>query len=550
MTKRTIFDENLERNPANYEPLTPLSFLERTAGVYPERTAVIYGDRRYTWAQVNERCKRLASALRRRGVSRGDTVSIIASNTPELLEAHLGLSMTGAVLNSINVRLDVATVNYILKHGEAKVLVTDRQYSNTAKRALEGLRPKPLVVDIDDRSITDGELIGELDYEGLLKEGDPDFKAPRLEDEWDAVTLNYTSGTTADPKGVVCSHRGVYLNALGNVMLAGMTLHPIYLWTLPMFHANGWCFPWTVTVLGGTHVCLRRVEPGPIFDLLVEHGVTHLCGAPVVLNMLINATEHERKPLPRRVTMVTAGSAPPAAVLAGMERLGFEVVHGYGLTETYGASVVSAWKSEWDGLPLQQRARLKARQGVKTVVEAGAMVADPETLEPVVPDGKTPGEILLRGNIMMKGYLKNPAATKEAFRGGWFHSGDVGVMHPDGYLEVTDRSKDIVISGGENISSVEVENTLYGHPAVLEAAVVARPDPKWGEAPCAFVTLKPGANVGAEELIAFCRERLAGFKVPRTVVFSELPKTATGKVQKFVLRERARTLSEKETAGG
>ncbi len=550
MTKRTIFDENLERNPANYEPLTPLSFLERTAGVYPGRTAVIYGDRRYTWAQVNERCKRLASALRRRGVSRGDTVSIIASNTPELLEAHLGLSMTGAVLNSINVRLDVATVNYILKHGEAKVLVTDRQYSNTAKRALEGLRPKPLVVDIDDRSITDGELIGELDYEGLLKEGDPDFKAPRLEDEWDAVTLNYTSGTTADPKGVVCSHRGVYLNALGNVMLAGMTLHPIYLWTLPMFHANGWCFPWTVTVLGGTHVCLRRVEPGPIFDLLVEHGVTHLCGAPVVLNMLINATEHERKPLPRRVTMVTAGSAPPAAVLAGMERLGFEVVHGYGLTETYGASVVSAWKSEWDGLPLQERARLKARQGVKTVVEAGAMVADPETLEPVVPDGKTPGEILLRGNIMMKGYLKNPAATKEAFRGGWFHSGDVGVMHPDGYLEVTDRSKDIVISGGENISSVEVENTLYGHPAVLEAAVVARPDPKWGEAPCAFVTLKPGANVGAEELIAFCRERLAGFKVPRTVVFSELPKTATGKVQKFVLRERARTLSEKETAGG
>ena len=550
MTKRTIFDENLERNPANYEPLTPLSFLERTAGVYPGRTAVIYGDRRYTWAQVNERCKRLASALRRRGVSRGDTVSIIASNTPELLEAHLGLSMTGAVLNSINVRLDVATVNYILKHGEAKVLVTDRQYSNTAKRALEGLRPKPLVVDIDDRSITDGELIGELDYEGLLKEGDPDFKAPRLEDEWDAVTLNYTSGTTADPKGVVCSHRGVYLNALGNVMLAGMTLHPIYLWTLPMFHANGWCFPWTVTVLGGTHVCLRRVEPGPIFDLLVEHGVTHLCGAPVVLNMLINATEHERKPLPRRVTMVTAGSAPPAAVLAGMERLGFEVVHGYGLTETYGASVVSAWKSEWDGLPLQERARLKARQGVKTVVEAGAMVADPETLEPVVPDGKTPGEILLRGNIMMKGYLKNPTATKEAFRGGWFHSGDVGVMHPDGYLEVTDRSKDIVISGGENISSVEVENTLYGHPAVLEAAVVARPDPKWGEAPCAFVTLKPGANVGAEELIAFCRERLAGFKVPRTVVFSELPKTATGKVQKFVLRERARTLSEKETAGG
>jgi fatty-acyl-CoA synthase len=317
-----------------------------------------------------------------------------------------------------------------------------------------------------------------------------------------------------------------------------------------MFHCNGWCFPWTVTVLGGTHICLRRVEPGPIFDLIVEHGVTHLCGAPVVLNMLINATEHERKPLPRRVTMVTAGSAPPAAVLAGMERLGFEVVHGYGLTETYGASVVSAWKSEWDGLPLQERARLKARQGVKTVVEAGAMVADPETLDPVVPDGKTPGEILLRGNIMMKGYLKNPAATKEAFRGGWFHSGDVGVMHPDGYLEVTDRSKDIVISGGENISSVEVENTLYGHPAVLEAAVVARPDPKWGEAPCAFVTLKPGANVGAEELIAFCRERLAGFNVPRTVVFSELPKTATGKVQKFVLRERARTLSEKETAGG
>ena len=550
MTKRTIFDEDLERNPANYESLTPLSFLERTAGVYPERTAVIYGDRRYTWAQVNERCKRLASALRRRGVSRGDTVSIIASNTPELLEAHLGLAMTGAVLNSINVRLDVATVNYILKHGEAKVLVTDRQYSNTAKRALEGLRPKPLVVDIDDHSITDGELIGELDYEGLLQEGDPDFTAPLLKDEWDAVALNYTSGTTADPKGVVCSHRGVYLNALGNVILAGMTLHPVYLWTLPMFHANGWCFPWTVTVLGGTHVCLRRVEPGPIFDLIVEHGVTHLCGAPVVLNMLINATEDERKPLPRRVTMVTAGSAPPAAVLAGMERLGFEVVHGYGLTETYGASVVSAWKSEWDGLPLQQRARLKARQGVKTVVEAGAMVADPETLDPVVPDGKTPGEILLRGNIMMKGYLKNPAATKEAFRGGWFHSGDVGVMHPDGYFEVTDRSKDIVISGGENISSVEVENTLYGHPAVLEAAVVARPDPKWGEAPCAFVTLKPGANVGAEELIAFCRERLAGFKVPRTVVFSELPKTATGKVQKFVLRERARTLSEKETAGG
>jgi fatty-acyl-CoA synthase len=531
------YEAGLGKNAANYVPLSPIGFLLRSAAVYPRRTAVIHGARRYTWREALERCRRLASALATRGIGRGDTVALMAQNTPEAFEAHFAVPMAGAVLNALNIRLDADTIAFILRHGEAKLLITDTEFAPVIGRALAQLDRKPLVIDIADSEGPGGDRLGELDYEAFLAEGDPDFAELTPQDEWDAISLNYTSGTTGNPKGVVYHHRGAYLNALGNILVWGMPTHPVYLWTLPMFHCNGWCFPWTVTALAGTHVCLRRVEAGAIYEAIERDGVTHLCGAPVVMNMLLNA---RNRPLPRPVAMMTAGAAPPAAVIAGMEGLGFRITHVYGLTEVYGPAVMCAWHDEWDALPEDERARLKARQGVTYPVLDGLMVGDPDTLAPVPSDGTTMGEVFLRGNIVMKGYLKNRKATEEAFAGGWFHSGDLGVMHPDGYIEIKDRSKDIIISGGENISTIEVEDVLYRHPAVLEAAVVAKPDANWGETPCAFVTLKDGAAAEAGEIIAFCREHIAHFKAPRHVVFGPLPKTSTGKIQKFVLRERAK----------
>jgi len=537
------YEVGLDKNPANFVPLSPIGFLVRTAAVYPERTAVIApapaeagGERRYTWRQSLERVRRLASALAARGVRPGDTVALMAPNVPEAFEAHFGVPMAGAVLNALNIRLDAETIAFILKHGGARVLITDTEFSPVIGRALALLADKPLVIDIADPAGPGGERLGMLDYEALLASGDPNFTELAPNDEWDAIALNYTSGTTGNPKGVVYAHRGTYLNALGNILVWGMPPHPVYLWTLPMFHCNGWCFPWTVTALAGTHVCLRRVEAALIYEAIERFGVTHLCGAPVVMNMLLNA---RTAPLPRRVDMMTAGSAPPAVVIGGMEALGFHITHVYGLTEVYGPSVICAWHDEWDALPQGERARLKARQGVRYPVLEGLMVANPETLAPVPRDGTAMGEIFMRGNIVMKGYLKNPDATADAFASGWFHTGDLAVAHHDGYIEIKDRSKDIIISGGENISTIEVEDVLYRHPAVLEAAIVARPDPDWGETPCAFVTLKDGAAADSAEIIAFCRERLAHFKAPRHVIFGPLPKTSTGKIQKFVLRERA-----------
>lgn len=532
----------LGKNPANYVPLSPLTFLERSASSFPDRVAVVHGGQRYTWKETYARCRRLASALTRRGIGLGDTVAVMAPNVPAHLEAHFGVPMAGAVLNALNIRLDAEAIAFILQHGEAKVLITDREFSGVIGKALAMLDVKPLVIDIDDPLGRGGELLGESTYETLLDTGDPEFAWNGPADEWQAIALNYTSGTTGNPKGVVYHHRGAYLNALGNIVTWAMPHHPVYLWTLPMFHCNGWCFPWTITAMAGTHVCLRRVEAKAVFDAIADQGVTHLCGAPIVLGLIINATEAERRPLPGPVEIMTAAAPPPASVLAGIERQGFRVTHVYGLTEVYGPATVCAWHEEWDRLSPDERAVMKSRQGVRYAVQEGVMVADPKTLVPVPADGRTMGEVFFRGNITMKGYLKNPKATEEAFAGGWFHTGDLGVMHPYGYLELKDRSKDIIISGGENISTIEVEGVLYQHPAVLEAAVVAQPDDKWGETPCAFVTLKPGALVGEADIIAFCRERLAHFKCPRTVVFAALPKTSTGKVQKFVLREMARQL--------
>ncbi len=531
------YDTGLGKNPANFVALSPIGFLLRSAAVYPERTAVIHGTRRYSWRQSLERCRRLASALAAHGVKRGDTVALMAPNVPEAFEAHFGVPMAGAVLNALNIRLDAETIAFILKHGEAKVLITDTEFSPTIGAALALLGKKPLVIDIADPQGPGGERLGALDYEAFLATGDPGFAELTPADEWDAISLNYTSGTTGNPKGVVYHHRGAYLNALGNILVWSMPQHPVYLWTLPMFHCNGWCFPWTVTALAGTHVCLRRVEAGAIYEAIERHGVTHLCGAPIVMNLLLNA---RNRPLLRPVAMMTAGAAPPAAVIGGMEGLGFQIAHVYGLTEVYGPAVICAWHDEWDGLSADERARLRARQGVQYPVLEGLMVADPDSLAPVPADGATMGEVFMRGNIVMKGYLKNPAATGEAFAGGWFHTGDLAVTHADGYIEVKDRSKDIIISGGENISTIEVEDVLYRHPAVMEAAIVARPDPNWGETPYAFVTLKDGADADAAEIIAFCRRHLAHFKAPRQVVFGPLPKTSTGKIRKFVLRERAK----------
>lgn len=536
------FEEGLARGPSNYESLSPLSFLPRAAAVYPGRTAVVHGTLRYTWAEVYERCRRLASALTKRGIGAGDCVAVMAPNTPPALEAHFGIAAAGAVLNALNVRLDAATIAFILNHGEAKVLITDREFSPTIKTALAQVERDIMVIDIDDPSGEGGELIGETDYESFLASGDADFPWRLPDDEWDSLSLLYTSGTTGNPKGVVYHHRGAYLNALGNIQVWSMGAHPVYLWTLPMFHCNGWCFPWTITALGGTHVCLRQVRADAIYEAIAEHGVTHLCGAPIVMQMMLNATEEEKRPFDQQVKFMTAASPPPASVLAAMADDGIEVTHVYGLTEVYGPAVVCAWHADWDGLDIERQAALKARQGVNYPVLDGLMVADAETLAPVPRDGETLGEVFMRGNIVMKGYLKNPGATEAAFNGGWFHTGDLAVWHPDGYIELKDRSKDIIISGGENISSIEVENTLYRHPAVAGAAVVARPDDKWGETPCAFVELKPGASAEATEIIAFCRENLARFKAPKTVIFGPLPKTSTGKIQKFVLRDQAKAL--------
>lgn len=535
------YDTDLDRNAANYVPLTPISFLGRTALAHPDRTAVIYGEVKRSWRETAERCRRLASTLSRRGIGRNDTVAVMAPNVPEAFEATFGVPMAGAVLCALNIRLDAAAIAFQLRHSETRVLLADREYAAVVKAALAQLEAPPLVIDIVDPAVA-GEPIGDLTYEDLLAEGDPAWPGVRPGDEWDAIALGYTSGTTGDPKGVVTHHRGAYLNALGNVVTWGMPHHPVYLWTLPMFHCNGWCFPWTITAMAGTHVCLRRVAAREIYAAIADHGVTHLCGAPIVMSMLLNAPAGERRDFPQAVQMMTAASPPPAPVLEGMARLGIKVTHVYGLTEVYGPAVVCDWKPEWDALPAGEQAQLQSRQGLPYVVQEGLMVADPETLVPVPADGETLGEVFMRGNITMKGYLKNPSATAKAFAGGWFHTGDLGVMHPDGYIELKDRSKDIIISGGENISTIEVEGVLYRHPAVLEAAVVARPDDKWGETPCAFVTLRPGAEATAEEIIAFSRRHLAHFKCPKTVVFGELPKTSTGKIQKFVLRDRARAL--------
>ena len=539
----TIYDRDLDRNPANHQPLTPLTLLERAASVFPDRLAIVHGPLRRNYRDFYARSRKLASALARRGIGHGDTVAVIAANTPAMLECHYGVPMCGAVLNTLNTRLDAAALAFMLRHGEAKVLIVDREFSALMAQALKDMPTRPYVIDYDDPEYAGpGERIGQIEYEDFLLSGDANYQRAAPRDEWDAIALNYTSGTTGDPKGVVYHHRGANLLAVGNVVTADMGRHPVYLWTLPMFHCNGWCFPWSISVKAGVHVCLRQVRAQTMYDLIAEHRVTHLCGAPIVMQILLNASEAERRPLPHLVRFFTAAAPPPAAVLAAMRDAGFEVTHLYGLTETYGPSVVNDWKDEWNALPGDEQAALKSRQGVRYHALEGLDVMDPHTMHPVPADGETMGEVMFRGNVVMKGYLKNKPSTEAAFAGGWFHSGDLGVKHPDGYVQLRDRSKDIIISGGENISSIEVEDALFQHPAVALAAVVARPDEKWGETPCAFVELKPGALATAEELIAWCQERLARYKCPRTVVFAEIPKTSTGKVQKYALRERAKGL--------
>ena len=538
-----MYEAGLGRTPANFSVLSPLGFLERSASVYPDHVAIVHGAVRRNYADFYARARRLASALAKRGIGLGDTVSAMLPNIPAMLEAHYGVPMIGAVLNALNIRLDADSIAFMLQHCEAKVLLTDREFSGVIRQALQKLERKPLVIDVHDDLAPPGDRIGEIEYEAFIAAGDPAFAWQMPADEYQAISVNYTSGTTGNPKGAVYPHRGVYLNALGNAAAWAMPDNPVYLWTLPMFHCNGWCFPWTITAYGGTHVCLRRVEAKAIYDLIAQERVTHMCAAPIVLNMMMNAKAEEKKALPNTVHVMTAGSAPPAAVIEGMENQGFDVLHVYGLTEVLGPAVVCSWHKEWDTLPVAERAALKARQGVRYQVQEGLMVADPQTLTPVPADGVTMGEVFMRGNIVMRGYLKNPAATEAAFAGGWFHTGDLAVCHADGYIELKDRSKDIIISGGENISTIEVESVLYRHPAVLEAAVVARPDAKWGETPCAFVTLKEGAQASADDIIAHCRTGLAHFKAPRSVVFGPLPKTSTGKIQKFVLRDRAKALS-------
>ncbi|MFA6021506.1 MAG: acyl-CoA synthetase [Rhodospirillales bacterium] len=542
--KISPYDAGLDAVSANYAPLTPLGFLERAASVFPERISLIHGERRDNWKQTHERCKRLTSALKKRGLGPNDTVALLAANIPAHYEAHFGVPMAGCVLNSINIRLDAEAIAFILDHGEAKLLLVDRAFADVTRQALAKMPDPPPVIDIDDDGESGQAPLGALEYEDFLKSGDADFTFAWPDDEWRAIALNYTSGTTGNPKGVVYHHRGAYLNALGNAVTWSMAAHPVYLWTLPMFHCNGWCFPWTLAALAGTSICLRRIDAAHIFQAIAQHQVSHFCGAPIVLGMVINASDAERKPFAHKVEIMTAAAPPPAAVLERIEAQGFRVTHVYGLTEVYGPATVCAWHPEWDDLPASERARLKSRQGVRYLVEEGLMVAHPETLKPVPRDGQTMGEVFFRGNVVMKGYFKNPKATDEALKGGWFHSGDLGVVHADGYIELKDRSKDIIISGGENISTIEIEGVLYQHPKVAEAAVVARPDEKWGETPCAFVTLKPGQTATPEELIAFCRTKLAHFKCPKTIIFSDLPKTSTGKIQKFALRDQAKLLME------
>jgi fatty-acyl-CoA synthase len=534
------YDRDLERNAANYTPLNPVSLLAHTARVFPDRVAVVHGARRFTWREHYARCRRLASALARRGIGRGDTIAALLANTPEMLEMHYGPAMIGAVLNAINTRLDAAAIAFILDHGDAKVVFVDTECQVT-RHALRLCKVKPLVIDVADPEFTGGERIGDEEYEAFIAGGDPEFRWRHPPDEWDAIALSYTSGTTGNPKGVVTHYRGAYLNAIANILSWSMPRHPTYLWTLPMFHCNGWCFPWTVAAQAGVHVCLRRVEARHIFDLIREHRVTHYCGAPIVHNMLINAPAEWRAGIGHRVHCLVAGAPPPAAVIEGMARLGFDMTHVYGLTEVYGPAAVCMKQEGWEDLPLEERVRLNGRQGVSYLLQEDMAVLDSDTLEPVPADGETVGEIMFRGNITMKSYLRNPAATTAAFRGGWFHSGDLAVLHPDGYAKIKDRAKDIIISGGENISSQEVEDALSRHPAVLLSAVVAQPDPKWGESPCAFVELKEGAHATEADIITFCRAHMAHFKVPKKVVFCTLPKTSTGKIQKFVLRQQAKS---------
>ena len=536
------FDQHLDRNAANFAVLSPLSFLERTASVYPEKLAIVHGTLRQNWGLTYARCRQLASSLQRAGIGKNDTVAVILPNTPPMVEAHFGVPMSGAVLNTLNTRLDPEALAFMLDHGEARALIVDPEFAPVIAKALKlRTRTEPLlVIQVDDEVYGEAAVqVGTVRYEDFVAQGDANFAWELPEDEWDAIALNYTSGTTGNPKGVVYHHRGAATNAISNVLEWDMPKHSVYLWTLPMFHCNGWCFPWTVAARAGVNVCLRRVDAKAIFDAIRMHGVTHYCGAPIVQSLLVNASEELKQGLPAGVKAMVAGAAPPASMIEGMEALGFDLTHVYGLTETYGPATVCAQHEAWNALNIGERARLNARQGVRYHLQRDVRVMDPETLQPVPWDGQTMGEIMFRGNIAMKGYLKNPQATDDAFRGGWFHSGDLAVQYPDGYIQIKDRSKDIIISGGENISSIEVEDVLYRHPAVLAAAVVAKPDEKWGETPCAFLEIKGGAQVTEQDIIAHCKQHLAGFKVPRTVVFGELPKTSTGKIQKFELRKQA-----------
>lgn len=537
------YERDLDRNPANFQPLTPLSFLARSAAVFPDQLAIVNGNQRFTYREFYARSRQLASALSAKGIGKGDTVSVMLANTPPMLEAHYGVPMTKGVLHSINTRLDAQIIAFMLDHAETKILISDREFAPIIKEAVALSKVKPLIVDYDDPATPQtGEALGTSEYEEFIAGGDPEFVWSMPDDEWDAIALNYTSGTTGNPKGVVYHHRGAYLHAQGNVLTGSMPKHAVYLWTLPMFHCNGWCFTWTMSVLAGTHICLRSVRQKPIWDALADHHVSHLCGAPIVMSTILSTPEGDKRKLERTIEFFTAAAPPPEAVLAAMAENGFNVTHLYGLTETYGPATVNEWKRSWDGLASDDRARMKARQGVGYVPLDALTVMDPETMTPVAADGETLGEIMFRGNVVMKGYLSNPNATAEAFSGGWFHSGDLGVMHEDGYIQIKDRSKDIIISGGENISSIEVEDVLYKHPTVAMAAVVAKPDEKWGESPCAFIELRPDTNATEKDIIDWCLDHLARFKAPRTIVFTELPKTSTGKIQKYKLREMAKEI--------
>ena len=537
------YDTHLPKTAANYQPLTPITLLERAAATYPDHIAIIHGKARTTYRVLYERARMLASALAQRYIGPGDTVSVMLPNTPAMIEAHFGVPMTGAVLHAINTRLDAAIIAFQLDHANCKVLLVDREFSAVIREALALAKVKPFIIDCNDAEFPQtGEALSYTGYEDFLDKGSPDFSWRMPDDEWDSIALNYTSGTTGNPKGVVYHHRGAALMCYANVLAAGMGRHPIYLWTLPMFHCNGWCFPWTLSAVAGTHVCLRWVRARAMYEAIAEHKVTHLCGAPIVMSTLLDATADEKRPIGHRVAFVTAAAPPPESVLAAMAAAGFDVTHVYGLTETYGPAVVNEWHGAWDALPEAERAARKARQGVRYPALEDLTVMDPISMQRVPADGATLGEVMFRGNIVMKGYLKNPKATEETFAGGWFHSGDLGVLHPDGYIQLKDRSKDIIISGGENISSIEVEDVLFKHPSVAFCAVVAKPDERWGETPCAFIELKPGAQATKEELVAWCRERLAAYKCPRHVVFQDIPKTSTGKIQKFKLRDMAKAL--------